>query len=112
MAVAMVIVSAFAKDPEDSIKMVTDYLKRLDSIDKKLSYKTGVITLKDGLATINIPANFKFLGPDDTEYAVTELWGNPKGETKPLGLIVPASESAVTASYAFIVLRSDGLCKG
>lgn len=97
----------FAKDPEDSSKIIFEMLqKRIDSFESKLHYKTGTVTLSNNMATINVPSNFKFLGPDDAEYVVTELWGNPKGD-KPLGMIVPADQPASMCSYAFIVEFDD-----
>jgi len=58
------------------------------------------------MATINVPENFKFLGPDDAEYVITDVWGNPKG-SKPLGMIVPADQAAVMCNYAFVVEYDD-----
>jgi uncharacterized membrane-anchored protein len=87
---------------DDSLKLLQQQLKQIDSIEKKLSYKTGTIVLNNGLATANIPAGFKFIGADDAEYIITEVWGNLKG-SKPLGMIVPADQMASIADYAFIV---------
>jgi len=93
--------------PEDSSKIILDMLqKRIDSVESKLHYKTGTVVLSNNMATINIPDNFKFLGPDDAEYVITDVWGNPKG-SKPLGMIVPADQPAVMCNYAFVVEYDD-----
>jgi uncharacterized membrane-anchored protein len=93
--------------PEDSSKIILDMLqKRIDSVESKLHYKTGTIVLSNNMATINVPENFKFLGPDDAEYVITDVWGNPKG-SKPLGMIVPADQAAVMCNYAFVVEYDD-----
>lgn len=74
----------------------------LDSIESKLNYKTGTITLENGLATINIKPGYKFLDAADTRYVLEDLWGNLKGQTA-MGMILPADAQASVADYAFIV---------
>ncbi|MFT3704149.1 MAG: DUF2167 domain-containing protein [Agriterribacter sp.] len=91
---------------DDSTKVadakVAEALKQIAEIEKKLTYKTGAITLDSGLATINIPEGYKFLGPADAKYIVEDVWGNLKGQA-PLGMIIPADQMASIADYAFIV---------
>lgn len=94
--------------PEDSLKLLREQLRLIDSIEGTLHYKKGKIVLRNGLATINVPSNFKFLEPDEAEYVITELWGNPKGGDKPLGLILPEEEAAAAInSYAFVIEYDD-----
>jgi uncharacterized membrane-anchored protein len=57
---------------------------------KNLKYQQGTIDLKGGLATLNVPPEFNYLGPDDAETVLVKLWGNPPSETKPLGMLMPA----------------------
>ncbi len=53
-----------------------------------LSYDTtGSINLGTGLATLNIPAGFKYLNSEQSGYVLHDLWGNPPSET--LGMIFP-----------------------
>ena len=99
---AFVCLSVKAKGGDDSTKVAEEALKQIAEIEKKLTYKTGVISLDSGLATINIPEGYKFLGPSDTKYIVEDIWGNLKGQA-PLGMIVPADQMASIADYAFIV---------
>jgi uncharacterized membrane-anchored protein len=94
---------SFAKEPGDSLNIIVDELKRMDSIESSLHYKTGVIKLGSGIATINVPANFKFLESAEAAYVVQDLWGNPKGRA-PLGVLFPDNSGATDAGgYAFIV---------
>ncbi|RDV13034.1 DUF2167 domain-containing protein [Pontibacter diazotrophicus] len=74
---------------------VASYAQEVDSlkleiqrIENSLQYQTGVISLKDGLATITVPKGFKFLDGEQAEYVLTDLWGNPKTGTS-LGMLVP-----------------------
>jgi uncharacterized membrane-anchored protein len=97
----------FAKEPGDSSKMIEDELKRIDSIEKSFNYKTGKNELGSGIASINVPSNFKFLGATEAKYVIEDLWGNPKGQT-PLGVLFPANSGATDAGgYAFIVKFED-----
>ena len=50
-----------ARVPDDSLKNIIDAMSRMDSIENALHYKSGKIELNGGMASINIPANFKFL---------------------------------------------------
>jgi uncharacterized membrane-anchored protein len=54
-----------------------------------LHFQTGKITLPGNIATLDMPANFRYLPPADAERLLTEGWGNPPG-SKTLGMIVPA----------------------
>jgi uncharacterized membrane-anchored protein len=74
-------------------------------VAKNLKYQTGEITLSGGLAKLNVPKGFKFLGSDDTEKVLTELWHNPPSNEH-LGMLLPEDKTpldedcwAVTISY-------------
>ena len=51
-----------------------------------LKWQTGSITLKDGLAKLNLTPDFRFLGHDDSEKVLHDLWGNPP-DPSDLGMI-------------------------
>jgi uncharacterized membrane-anchored protein len=93
---------AFAGDPKDSTEFVIETLAKIDSIESKLHYQTGTVTLQNGLASINIAPGFKFLDATDARYVLEDVWGNLKGQTA-LGMILPADAKAATADYAFLV---------
>jgi uncharacterized membrane-anchored protein len=94
--------NAFANDPTDSLQQIEEQLRQLDSIDKKLHYKTGRLSLADNKVVINVPEHFKFLDAKEARYVLEELWGNLKGQTA-LGMLVPKDEMAAIANYAFVV---------
>jgi uncharacterized membrane-anchored protein len=77
-------------------------LAQLDSILKSLKYRDGTITLRDGLATLNLPPEFRYLGPDDAETVLVKLWHNPPSDQKPLGLLIPAGMTPLS-SNAWVV---------
>lgn len=94
----------FANDNDDSTKLVMAMLKRMDSIESTLHYKSGKLSLGNGSVSINVPSNFKFLEAADAKYVVEDLWGNPPSQQPPLGLLMPVSTSATAyGGYAFII---------
>jgi uncharacterized membrane-anchored protein len=98
---------AFAGNPEDSLQLMKEQIRIMDSIEGTLHYKTGKIELGNGIASINVPANFKFLDAAEAKYVIEDLWGNPKGQA-PLGALFPASSGATDpGSYAFIIQYED-----
>ncbi|HUC83137.1 MAG TPA: DUF2167 domain-containing protein [Flavisolibacter sp.] len=96
--------SGFAGGPADTAATaaILEQLRMIDSIESKLHYKTGTVTLQNGVATINIAPGFKFLDAQEARYVIEDLWGNLKGQTA-LGMIVPANMQASIADYAFII---------
>lgn len=107
---------ASAKKPADSTKnaipdsiqvLIEQQLKRMDSIESTLHYKTGTITLSNSKATIHVKEGFKFLEGDEAEYVLTDLWGNLKG-SKPLGLLFPEHGGATKPDgYAYLLEYED-----
>ena len=96
-----------ARVPDDSLKNIIDAMSRMDSIENALHYKSGKIELNGGMASINIPANFKFLDGTEAKFVLEDLWGNPPGST-PLGIIFPTSSGATDdGGYAFVVMFEE-----
>lgn len=95
----------FAKGPdEDSLKYFLDELKKMDSIESTMNYQKGKIEFTGGMASINVPDGFRFLGPTQAKYVIEEVWGNPPSGESYLGMLLPASKDATGAGgYAFII---------
>src|ERR1041384_570641 len=53
-----------------------------------LKFQQGEIVLKNGLATVKIPEDMRFLNGHDAGVVVVKLWGNPP-RPDPLGLLLP-----------------------
>ncbi len=74
-----------------------------DSLDRK----TGDIELSNGVARLQVPDTFYYLGPLDAEKVLVEVWGNPPGSgSHTLGMLFPAESTpfdegawAVTIEY-------------
>jgi len=64
----------------------------MQQFDASLKRQTGTITLPNGVATLNVPENFYYLSPEDSQRVLVEAWGNPAG-TPPQGMLFPADKS-------------------
>src|SRR5690242_17660366 len=83
---------------------VTNKIQAL-SLVHDLKFQQGDVNLRNGLAKLNVPAEFKFLNHEDAEKVLVQLWNNPPS-TDTLGMLLPADKSpldkdcwAVTISY-------------
>ena len=79
-----------------------------------LHFRTGEIPLGSNLATIRLPANFRYLDRQDATTVLTRLWGNPpKTAEGNLGMIVPTKVDLLGAdSWAVVITyEEDGHIK-
>jgi uncharacterized membrane-anchored protein len=96
--------------PREKVESVVNELKELEELTSKLTFKQGTITLKDGLATLKVPANFRYLDPDQSETVLVKLWGNQPQQEKTLGMLFP-SEGSVNGEESWgvvITYEEDG----
>lgn len=71
-----------------------------------LKYTQGEITIGADLARLKVPATFRFLGPEDSQRVLVDLWGNPKGDA-PLGMLIPADKDPDTEEGWGIILTFE-----
>ena len=75
----------------------------------KLNLRSGKITLQDGLATLNVPAEFRYLDKEDTRTVLVDEWGNPPGAADDqLGMIVPADFKPEAKEAYGVIISYDG----
>src|ERR1700761_9058327 len=86
---------------------------KMESIAKTLKYQEGTIVIKDGLATLKLPPEFRYLGPDDAEKVLVDLWGNPPSEQKSLGMLIPAGVTPLSSNAWAVTIdySEDGYVK-
>lgn len=97
-------------DTLSEVEMMAIYQAYIDSVMQTLTYETGEIKLKNGIATITVPANFKYLNGDKSEMVLTDLWGNPpsEGDAKSLGMLLPANSDLMSdSSYVINITYSE-----
>ncbi len=77
-----------------------------------LKFQTGKISLPNGIATLDLPANFRYLPPADAEKLLVDGWGNPPGN-ETLGMIIPAETNPLSEAGWGVVISytEDGHIK-
>lgn len=78
----------------------------------QLKFQRGKITLPGAIATLDLPANFRYLSPADAERVLVDAWGNPPG-FESLGMIVPAATSVLERDSwgVMVTYEKDGHIK-
>lgn len=69
----------------------------IQKIEESLHYTTGKIRLENGNASINVPKGFQFLDKKQSQYVLTDLWGNPE-DTSIIGLLVPEGRGVMAGN--------------
>jgi uncharacterized membrane-anchored protein len=98
---------ARANDKDSLTAQLIQEIKLVDSVNKAMKYQTGVVKLSSGVAQLTVPQGFKFLNADQSNYVITELWGNPPRKDV-MGMLFPeAGGPFKDSSYAFIISYED-----
>ena len=71
-----------------------------------LKFQQGKITLPNGIATLDLPASFRYLDPADSTRILVDAWGNPPGG-KTLGMIFPTDISPLGETGWGVVITYD-----
>lgn len=102
--------TAFAQEKTEEQK-ATEAKAKIEEWVVNLKFQTGKIIIKSGLATLNVPEQFKYLNSADSKKLLT-LFGNPPSEN--LGIIFPAATDLLKdGNHWFVVLQfeEDGYVK-
>ena len=96
---------AAAQEGEAPDPAVAAELAEMQAFWDSLDRQTGTIVLGENLATLTVPEDFYFLGSEDAERVLVDIWGNPPGQHT-LGMLFPAKYTpfdmeswAVTIEY-------------
>lgn len=75
-----------------------------------LQWRSGLIDIGDGLASLNLNEDFRFLDPADTKTVLVDIWGNPPGGSDYLGMLFPANtDPAEQSSWGVVIsFEEDG----
>jgi uncharacterized membrane-anchored protein len=86
---------------------------QLRGLAERLKYQQGQIVLRDGLATLNLSEDFRYIDPAGTETLLSGIWGNPSSSEKFLGTIVPAGFDPFAPQAWCVVVgyQEDGYVK-
>ena len=100
IAILIVFISIFTQLPavsseanmtkEETKEAYYSIVKKIwDGFDKR----HGDIKLPNGVATLHVPDNFFYIGPEDAEIMLTKIWGNPPSALT-LGMLFPSDATA------------------
>jgi uncharacterized membrane-anchored protein len=79
-----------------------------EQFEARLGYQTGVVTVRDGLATLKLPPSFRFLGPDSSRRVLVEAWGNPpQSADAVLGMLIPTATSPMARDGWGVVITYE-----
>lgn len=53
-----------------------------DSVCATFTYQTGTVTLRNDIATLEVPPGFKYLDGESSNIVLTHLWGNPPPDSE------------------------------
>lgn len=70
-----------------------------------LHFREGTVSLPGNIATLQLPANFRYLPPEDAS-RLLEVWGNPP-DNSTLGMIVPSSPNVLSTGGWAVVVTYD-----
>jgi uncharacterized membrane-anchored protein len=59
-------------------------------VASELRWRSGEVSLGDGFARLSLTPEWRFLGPDDAQRVLVDVWHNPPRGEKPLGMLFPA----------------------
>lgn len=82
------------------------------AFESQFNFQRGKIVLPGGMATLNVPENFRYLSPEQADRILVEAWGNPPG-TKTLGMLFPSDVSPLSEEGWGVVItfQEDGYVK-
>ena len=96
---------ALAQDPPKS-------RAQAEALVASLKYQQGTIDLLHGLASLQVPDQFRFLNGADANTILVRLWRNPP-QAEPLGMLVPADISPLSSQFWGVIIsyEEDGYVK-
>jgi uncharacterized membrane-anchored protein len=95
---------AFAAAPAEA--PATEQKITVEQFLAGLRFQQGKITLEGNIATLDLPPNFHYLGPEDTNKILVDGWGNPPG-AKTLGMILPTDVNPLSAAGWGVIITYD-----
>ena len=79
----------------------------IEQIESSLNYQEGTIKLPTCNVTIVVPKGYGFLDKEQSQYVLTELWGNPE-DNEVLGMMVKRKYGVLDPhSFAFTINYQD-----
>lgn len=73
-----------------------------------LGARSGTIVIHNGLATLQVPETFRYIGPESARRLLTEAWGNPPEASEGvLGMLYPADVGPLDSASWGVIISYD-----
>jgi uncharacterized membrane-anchored protein len=95
LSVALLFMNQLAFSQENALTQEqAEYLSWAKGVWESLDRRQGAIELPNGVATLQVPDSFYYLGPADAEKVLVDVWENPPGAGRDtLGMLFPAEST-------------------
>jgi uncharacterized membrane-anchored protein len=104
IAIALSVSPLYAEDASSATALDKEKAQHKRDVLMSLKYRSGQITLNEGLAEIDVPDTYRFLDGDDAQKVLVDLWENVPGTQKPLGMILPAGVNPASRGCWCVVI--------
>jgi uncharacterized membrane-anchored protein len=88
--------------PEIYEQVTPEFLPGVDAMD----LQQGKVSLRGGIAEVNVPEGYYFLGPKDARFVLEKIWGNPE-DLAILGMLFPRVASPFEDTWGVVVTFDD-----
>ena len=94
MAVLFTAILSNAQSDSISFDEITELLAK-DSTLRSFNYKTGRVIIGNNLATVDVPKGCLYLNPEESQYMMESIFGNPPAPIS-LGMLLSDTPSMLT----------------
>lgn len=97
-----------ALQPKEEARIYKQFNRQLDSLEKRIKYVTGQLSLAGGKVKLTVPDGFKFINAEQSRFILEDIWGNMV-DTDVFGMIVKDGfkVSKLVNDYSFVISYSD-----
>jgi uncharacterized membrane-anchored protein len=106
--VGVTLILALASAAQLRAQRAAPHQETSEEFTAKLNPQTGVIPIRSGLATLRVPQEFRFIGPEGARRLLVDEWRNPPGVAEGvLGVLFPAQGDLLAADSWAVVITYD-----
>jgi uncharacterized membrane-anchored protein len=97
---------AAAQEDAAGQEQVAELAAAAAEFEASLEFRQGTVTLPNGVAILEVPEGFRYVGPDDARRVLEEGWGNPDGHGT-LGMLFPVDVGVVSQGSWGVVITYE-----
>lgn len=90
--------------PAEPTAEEAEYARQAQEFYDSLTRQTGVVTIANGLVSLNVPESHYYVGASDARRIIVDLWGNPPTSADGVeGIIFRANANPATGAWGALV---------